>query len=127
MQLCKWCEWWNQLHAQGLVKASCRASKPSNAITKAWGKANADSELAELLGRRDEIEAQLRMDGCWARQKGWLTPAGLLAGKNKQGEYYAQKLVDGAFNDGDQKQSKAQQRLSNTINAIEDFAAEGAS
>lgn len=96
--LIEYCDWWNQLHDEGLVKARVQSGSPSDAIQKAWKKIQKEKTVREALERRDDIQTQLSQSS-FAKRAGWLTAVKLLGGKNKDGEVIVLKLLDGGFAD----------------------------
>lgn len=96
--LIAYCDWWNQLHEAGLVKARVQSGSPSDAIQKAWKKVQKDKPVREALERRDDIQTQLT-GSSFAKRAGWLTAAKLLGGKNKDGEVIVLKLLEGGYAD----------------------------
>ncbi|MCR9206613.1 MAG: hypothetical protein NXI28_00175 [bacterium] len=94
--LIDYCDWWNQLHDEGLVKARVQSGSPSDAIQKAWKKIQKDKTVREALERRDDIQTQLSQSS-FAKRAGWLTAVKLLGGKNKDGEVIVLKLLEGSY------------------------------
>ena len=97
--LISWCEWWNVLHGQSLVRASVNASTPSEAIQAAWRRVKRSNELRQLLSDRTAIRGALESSSFCRR--GWFTLPKLLGAKNKEGELVIEKLLSGGYRDDD--------------------------
>ena len=93
--LLDWIRWWNALHDQGLVHARCSEDPVSGAVTKAWRRVAASSELRDLLGDRPRIVAETRKANL--SDAGWWSLPAMFGGKNGTGEYKLAKLLQGAY------------------------------
>jgi len=100
-----WIEWWNGLHANGLVSSKA-STAPSKAVTKAWSTVQKSFELQELLADRSAIETAIQQSNFV--RGGWFRLEKLLGGKNRAGEFIVRMLVDGGY------ASTAENRTANT-------------
>lgn len=94
-ELRPWLVMWNRLRAGGFVAVGVNAESPSEAVRKAWNKANETPEVRDLLADPDLVEKAIRTSSfCNA---GWFTLAKLLYGKNKTGEFIIARLMEGGY------------------------------
>jgi hypothetical protein len=68
----------------------------SQHLRKAWDRVKKSEELQELLKDPQQIESMIRKSE-FLRGASWFDLAKLLSGKNSEGAYIAQKLLDGAY------------------------------
>ncbi len=99
------CDWWNGMHSRKLVGAGVDASKPSEAVQSAWKRVQKSPSLRALFQDLPSIERAVE-SGDFVRQAGWLTLAKLLGGRNKDREFIIEKLLDGAYRDGNGKRAR---------------------
>jgi len=92
--LAKWIDHWNQWHSMGLVAASVRP-QASDALRKAWKRVSESKEVQELLRDPDAILGALKKsEFC---RDGWFRLEKLLGGKNGDGVFIVEKLLDGGY------------------------------
>lgn len=106
VELRRWLDWWNRLRAGNLVHAGVDAESPSEAVRKAWKRANETREVRDLLADPDRLEKAIRESSfCNA---GWFTLPKLFGGKNKTGEWIIQRLLEGGYRDAESRRNGRQ-------------------
>lgn len=95
--LSSWLEWWNTLHGEGLVSAKVDPNKPSMGVQAGWKRVSASAALRDLLKDRAALADQIR-NSSFCREE-WFRVERLFGGKNKDGEWIIQKLLDGGYRD----------------------------
>lgn len=91
-----WCRWWNDLHEEGAVSSAVNVMLPAEAVRAGVRRIGKSKELRDVLADRDRLAVAIRGSQF---VKPWLRLAKVLGGKNKTGEYIAQVLVDGGYDD----------------------------
>jgi len=103
-ELASWISLWNRLKAENFVATAVDAERPSKVVVQKFNAGRKSEELRRLLADRDAIENAIkRSDFC---RGPWFTLPVLLGGKNRNGEWIAQKLLDGAYANRNRKPSK---------------------
>lgn len=97
LDLAEWLVWWNELHAEGLVSAKVDPNKPSMGVQAGWKRVSASAALRDLLKDRAALADQIR-NSSFCREE-WFRIERLFGGKNKDGEWIIQKLLDGGYRD----------------------------
>ena len=101
-----WLAMWNRLRADGFVAAGVDAESPSEAVRKAWKRAQDEREVRDLLVDPKPVEKAIRESSfCNA---GWFTLAKLIHGKNKTGEWIIQRLLEGGYRDAESRRNGRQ-------------------
>jgi len=96
-ELTAWLQWWNGLYARGLVRAGVDEAHPSAAVLAGWAHVKRSPELRRLLADRDALASAIQASSWIQDNGGWFRLEKLFGGRNKEGEYIARKLVDGAY------------------------------
>lgn len=105
LELLPWLQWWNRMHAGGLVPAGVDENKPSQAVVGNWKQSQADAEVCELLADRDRIEQRIR--GSQFCREGWFRLEKLFGRRNKDKELILRILLDGGYQDGPKPKPQA--------------------
>lgn len=92
-----WLEWWNALKADSLVAAGVDADKPSQGVLAGWNRVKKSKQLREMLNDRDAIRREVQASTLL--REPWFRLEKLFGGKNRDGEYIIQKVLDGGFRD----------------------------
>lgn len=95
-ELCRWCEWWNELQDDGLAKTRVKPDEPNKATIKAWKRSQRDTEARDALTDRAALRKAFE-DTPFAQ--GRFTLPQLLGGRNKDGELIAQRLLNGEYDE----------------------------
>jgi len=93
--LLEWIKFWNSLKSKNLVAVGA-STKPSKGILHGWKRVANSNELQTLLCDRNALEAKIR-DSSFLHEATWFSLPKLFGGKNSDGEYIAQKLMDGGY------------------------------
>lgn len=94
-RLLDWIDWWNDLKREGLVAAGVSREPPSEAVKKGWSRVCRSKEVRTLLSDRDVLAREIA--ACPFLREGWFTLEKLLGGKNRDGAYFAQRILDGGY------------------------------
>lgn len=94
-ELSAWISLWNRLKAENLVATSVDADRPSKAVISKFNAGRKSAEVRKLLADHDAVETAIRKSD-FCRQP-WFSLPVLLGGKNRNGEWIVQKLLDGAY------------------------------
>ena len=98
-------DWWNGLHADGLVPHAVKSARPSAEILKAWILWCRNPDLQQQWQDLAAVEEQIAASPFC--REGWFRLEKLLGGRtNKDGCPIIQKLLDGGYRDG-QSQDEA--------------------
>lgn len=91
-------EWWNGLHAVGLVSHGVRPDKPSAELRKAWDAFQKNETAMECLSDLDKVASEIRA-ASFVRG-GWFRLEKLLRGAcNSAGVPICRVLIDGGYRD----------------------------
>lgn len=93
--LFNWCVWWNGLADDGLVSVKVNVDRPNEAVRTRWSQLRKNARLRELLSDPDLIARRIRESELC--REGWFRLEKLLGGKNKDGAYIVEVLLDGGY------------------------------
>lgn len=100
-ELRDWLRWWNSLHADRIVSSGVTEEEPSRGVLTAWKRVQQQTKegrrLRALLADRDAIEREIRTSTFL--REAWFRLEKLLGGKNRDGEWIVQKIIDGGYRD----------------------------
>jgi len=94
-ELVDWCQWWNELHSDGLVGNTVKTKRIAKGIQDSWRRVLRSPELCDLLSDRDKLRGAIQESYCG--HEGWFRLAKLFGASNKAGEYIVQVLLDGGY------------------------------
>lgn len=97
-ELLSWIDWWNDLKAQGLVAAGVSREPISDDVKRGWKRVCETKAVRQLLADREVLAKEIL--ACAFLREGWFTLGKLLGGKNRDGAYIVQRIVDGGYRDG---------------------------
>lgn len=92
-----WIEWWNDLVKRKIVLGAVDPKRPNMDVCRAWIRVEKDGEQRNLLNIHDLVDVEKKIVDGGDFLKSWLTLAGLLAGRNGNGESKFRKLMDGFY------------------------------
>lgn len=94
-ELLSWIDWWNDLKRDGVVASGVSREPISDAVKKGWRRVCQIKEVRRLLSDRDVLVKEI--GACPFLREGWFTLEKLLGGKNRDGAYIVQRIVDGGY------------------------------
>lgn len=97
-ELLSWIAWWNDLKREGLVAAGVSGEPISEDVKRGWKRVCEIKVVRELLADRDVLVREIKASAFL--REGWFTLSKLLGGKNREGAYIVQRIVDGGYRDG---------------------------
>ena len=96
-ELLSWVAWWNDLKREGLVAAGVSGEPISEDVKRGWKRVTESKEVRQLLSDREVLVKEIKASAFL--RAGWFTLGKLLGGKNRDGAYIAQRIVDGGYRD----------------------------
>jgi hypothetical protein len=97
-ELLSWIDWWNDLKREGLVAAGVSREPLGEDVRKGWKRVGDIKVVRQLLSDRDVLVQEIKASAFL--REGWFTLAKLLGGKNRDGAYIVQRIVEGGYRDG---------------------------
>lgn len=97
-ELLSWIDWWNQLKQEGLVACGVSRDPISEDVKRGWRRVKEIRVVRQLLSDRDLLVQEIKASAFL--REGWFTLAKLLGGKNRDGAYFVQRIVEGGYRDG---------------------------
>lgn len=97
-ELLSWIDWWNQLKQEGLVACGVSRDPISEDVKRGWRRVKEIRIVRQLLSDRDVLVREIQASAFL--REGWFTLAKLLGGKNRDGAYFVQRIVEGGYRDG---------------------------
>ena len=88
-------KFWNSLKAKKLVRPGVSTTS-GKGVLSGWKRVKKSKVVQTLLADRKAVEAKIR-ESEFIRDASWFCLSQLLGGKNKDGDYYVQKLMDGGY------------------------------